>query len=187
VRRLALVLAALSAAAALSPAATVRGQEPAADPREANQALVRRYVAEVLAAGRLDRLGELVADDYADLSPGADPQLRGAEVVRASQARIRQLFTDLEYTIDELLADGDRGDRVVARYTVHATSVAGKPPEGSPPAEPRRIAVTGMTLFHLAGGRIRSTWTINDQLEMFRQLGYRCEQRPAEPAGGGRP
>ena len=60
-------------------------------------------------------------------------------------------------------------DKVVARYTVRATS------RGSGSAPGRPIEVTGMTLFRIADGRIRETWIVNDQIEMFLQLGYSLE------------
>src|SRR6202035_52587 len=53
----------------------------------------------------------------------------------------------------------------------------------------REIGVVGMTIFRLAGGRIAESWTINDQMEMFRQLGYTLEppkpQKPPPPVKPG--
>jgi hypothetical protein len=55
--------------------------------------------------------------------------------------------------------------------------------EGEEPApEPREVAITGMTIFRVSGGRIHESWTINDQLEMFRQLGYTLQPPKAEGA-----
>lgn len=136
---------------------------PAADPLAANKALVRRYIDEVLSAGRLDSLDELLSPDFKDSTPGAAGELRGPEVVRAAQARARAIFPEVRYTVEDLIAESDR---VVARYSVRARSTGS---EGKPS---RLIEVTGITIFRIAGGRIQEAWIINDQIEMFLQLGY---------------
>jgi predicted ester cyclase len=152
---------------AVSP--MVRAQEkppevakPSAD-LSANKALVRRYLAEILSAGRLDLLDQLLAPDFVDSTPGAPKDVRGPEVIRASQQRAREIFPEVEYVVDDLVGEGDK---VVARYTVRATSRG----SGSSPGRP--IEVTGITIFRITGGRIRETWIVNDQIEMFLQLGY---------------
>lgn len=145
---------------------------PAPDPLEANKALVRRYVDEVLSANRLDKLDEMLAPDFTDRTPGAVANETGPDVIRAAQARIRALFPTVEYQIDDLVAEGDK---VVARYTVRATTQAS---EGNPA---RKVKVTGITVFRLAEGRIREVWIINDQIELYRQLGFTI-QPPETPA-----
>lgn len=135
----------------------------AVDPLAANKTVVRRYIDEVLSAGRLDALGELLSPDFKDSTPGAAKDVRGPEVVRTSQAKARAIFPEVQYTVDDLIAEGDR---VVARYSVRARS------KGSEEQPGRLIEVTGITIFRVADGRIREAWIINDQIEMFLQLGY---------------
>ena len=133
---------------------------------EANKELVRRYIEEVLAGGNLKALDTLMAPDYVDSSPEAEAG-RGPEVVRIAQERVRALFRDIHYHVDQLVAEGDK---VVARYTVHAIR---KPDEGRDVGDAgKEIGILGMTIFRIVDGRIRETWTINDQFTMFRQLGY---------------
>lgn len=142
-------------------------QEPSPAPgtgTDANKALVRRYVEEILTGGKLELLDELVSPEFVDRTPGAPPQTRGPEVIRESQKRARDLFQDIRYTLDDLIAEGDR---VVARYTVRATR---KPAEGSDPGKP--IEVTGITIYKIADGKIAETWIVNDQIALFRQLGF---------------
>lgn len=164
----------------------VRSQEvkPQDDPLaanlSANKALVRRYFSEVLSAGRLDLLDQLLSPDFVDSTPGAPRDVRGPDVIRAAQQRAREIFPEVEYKVDDLVAEGDK---VVARYTVRATSRG----SGSSPGRP--IEVTGITIFRIAEGKIRETWIVNDQVEMFLQLGYTLEppqqqQAPPPPAPG---
>jgi ketosteroid isomerase-like protein len=135
-------------------AVPVLGEEPPS-PGEANKALVRRYL-EILSGGDLTALGEVVSPDFVDRTPGA-PQSKGPQAIQETQRRARELFRDVRYTLEDLTAEADR---VVARYTVRAHR-SGKP-----------VEVMGMTLFRIEGGRIREAWIVNDQIELFRQLGY---------------
>ncbi|HWM94873.1 MAG TPA: ester cyclase [Thermoanaerobaculia bacterium] len=135
----------------------------APDPLQANKDLVRRYIEEVLSANRLEKLDELFTADFTDRTPGAQETGTGPEVIRATQTRVRSLFPAVEYQIDDLIAEGDK---VVARYTVRAATKAA---EGVPS---QRVEITGMTLFRIAQGKIRETWIVNDQVELYRQLGY---------------
>lgn len=140
----------------------VSGQE-AGGALEANKALVRRYIGEVLSAGRLELLGELVAADFTDRTPGAEGPARGPEVIRESQRRVRELFAEVQYTIEDLIAEGDR---VAARYTVKARGKGGEGAAGPP------VEITGVTIFRIGEGKIREAWIVNDQVELLRQLGY---------------
>jgi ketosteroid isomerase-like protein len=128
---------------------------------DANKTLVRRYL-EILSGGALEKLDEVIAPDFVDRTPGASTQTRGPEAIRESQRRARELFQDIRYTAEDLIAEGDR---IAVRYTVRATRIG--PGGGGKPVE-----VTGVTLFRVADGRIREAWIINDQIELFRQLGY---------------
>lgn len=158
--------------------AAVRSQET---PQSANKELVRRYLGDVLSAGRLDQLDQLLSPDFVDSTPGAPNDVRGPDVVRAAQQRAREIFPEVEYKVDDLIAEGDK---VVARYTVRATSRG----TGSSPGQP--IEVTGITIFRISEGKIREIWIVNDQIEMFMQLGYTLEPpkpQEAPPAPGNPP
>jgi len=132
------------------------------DPTAANKALVSRYLKDVLSAGHLELLDQLLTPDFVDSTPGAPQDVKGPEVIRRSQARAHQLFPEIVYTIEDLIAEGDK---VVARYTVRARAQSTDTPGKS-------VEVTGITIFRIADGRIREAWIINDQIELFQQLGY---------------
>ncbi|HEX3551992.1 MAG TPA: ester cyclase [Thermoanaerobaculia bacterium] len=142
-------------------------QEAAPASPDANKAVVRHYF-EALSGGDLKKLDDVIAPDFVDRTPGNPNQTRGPGVVRDAQAKARELFTDVVYTVDDLLADGDH---VAARYTVRARHKASG----------KSIEVTGASFFHLAGGRIHEGWIVNDQIELFRQLGYTLQSPQAPP------
>ncbi|HEY6321494.1 MAG TPA: ester cyclase, partial [Thermoanaerobaculia bacterium] len=145
----------------------------AADHRQENKALVRRYLTEVLAAGKLDKLDEIVAKTFVDRTPGA-PGLRGPAAARQAQQKLRDLFVKVEYDPQALIAEGDQ---VAARYMVLATP---KPERGGPPPPP--LLLSGVALFRVSAGRIQEVFVLNDQVGLLRQLGYTLV-----PPGGGSP
>ena len=158
-------------------AAPVFAQEtaPPADPVAANKEVVRRYITEVLSANKLDKLNEMLTSDFTDNTPGGARET-GPVVIRKAQERIRKVFPTVEYVIDDLIGEGDR---VVARYTVNAST---QEAEGTPA---QKVQITGITIFRLSGGKIRETWIINDQVELYRQLGFTLQ--PPEQASAGPP
>ncbi|MDP9122110.1 MAG: ester cyclase [Acidobacteriota bacterium] len=170
-------------ATAATPA--IKGKVPDSPERlAANKALVRRYITEVLSQGRVEELDELVAKSYVDRTPGAPAGGKGPNAVREAQRQMRTLFGDIHYAVQELVAEGDR---VAARYVVQATPrvAAGAPPLPS-------VVINGITFFKIAGGKLQETWIINDQLNMFRQLGFRMapaaegeSSPPPQPAAPG--
>lgn len=174
----------LAALPGWSQAPAPSAQEPADDEPTAaeahlaaNKALVKRYIEEALSGGNLKILDDIVAPNFVDNSPGAE-EGRGPREIRDAQARIRMLFKDVRYHLDQLVAEGDK---VVARYTVRATRKPDK--ENDPGDAGRTIEILGMTFFRIADGRIQETWSINDQFSMFRQLGYVLTSPKEQKAG----
>ena len=165
------------APAPAAAAEVVEAADPGAASLASNTALVRRYIEEALSSGNLKVLDDIVAPNYVDNSPGAE-EGRGPREIRAAQARIRVLFKDVRYHLDQLVAEGDR---VVARYTVRAVRKADKETDAGDAG--RTIEVPGMTFFRIADGHIQETWSINDQFSMFRQLGYVLSSPKEQKAG----
>jgi predicted ester cyclase len=156
--------------------ASAQDAAPPPDPVAANKELVRRYISEVLTANRLDKLDEMLSPDFTDNTPGLLTGETGPVVIRKAQERIRSIFPTVEYVIEDLIGEGDK---VVARYTVKAAT---KEEQGAPA---HNVQITGMTIFRVSGGRIRETWIINDQVELYRQLGFTLQ--PPEQAASGPP
>ena len=132
---------------------------------EDNKAIVQRYWEELWNTGNLASIEELFAPDYV---------VRIAERTQRNVALWRTAFPDLHFTIEDILAEGDK---VVVRWTVRGTnrgnieleSGATLPPTGKP------IAIAGMDLYHCSGGKIaelRRSWDI-------------APARPSASLGGG--
>ena len=133
---------------------------------EENKAVARRVVEELFNhTGNLDAAEELFAPNYVGHVAGFE-DLHGAEAVKQFAATERQAFPDLQNTIEDLIAEGDK---VVTFYRARGThqgeSEAFGPPTGN------QIEVTGMVIQRFAEGRIVEDWTVFDALGMMQQLG----------------
>src|SRR5689334_8365682 len=112
-----------------------------------NKKLVSRFVDEAQSRGNLGAVDEFLADDFFDHSsfPGFPPTRAG---VRQLFGALRAAFPDLNATIHEQIAEGDR---VVTRKTLsgtHQGSFMGIPPTG------RAVSIDVIDILRVADGRI---------------------------------
>ncbi len=102
---------------------------------EENRAVVRREVEELYNhTGNLDAADEIYAPNYI----GHDPtfgDLHGPEAVKQSAAMYRQAFPDLEATIEDQVAEGDK---VVTRFRTRGTHQGETEAFGPPHRQPVR-------------------------------------------------
>jgi steroid delta-isomerase-like uncharacterized protein len=128
-----------------------------------NKALIRRFVDEVLAAGRVEAIDELVAPDFVSHTWAMTDD--GRERLRAATPQIHSSLSDVDFAIDDLVAEGDR---VVAVLTSSAT------PTGEfmgVPASGRRYTIGEMHRFRVGAGRIVEHRHQHDALGLMKQLG----------------
>jgi steroid delta-isomerase-like uncharacterized protein len=131
---------------------------------EENKAVYRRFMDEIFNKGRLDLVDELVSQSYQlhDASPGT-PQ--GPEAIRQVVSMFRSAFPDLNISLDELLAEGDK---VAARSTMRGThrgAIFGIEPSG------KAVEVQGLTMVTIRDGRLQESWVKNDVMALMSQLG----------------
>ena len=120
---------------------------------EANKAVVRRLVDEVLNGGRLEVIDELYA-----------PELAGA--ARRWITPFRTSFPDVHMEVVDLIAEGDK---VVGRFTCSATHLGTWLDQA--PTGRRFERVDEVAIFRLRDGRIVHAWSLEDTLGRLRQLG----------------
>ena len=122
---------------------------------------VRRYFEEVANGHRLELAGELFAPDFG--SPGS---VTGPDAARAALRGMWSAFPDLHFSIDELVAEGDRVVVKVTYTGTHRGTFLGIEPTG------RSIRFTGVEMAVVRDGLIsREAWHIVDHLDIARQLG----------------
>jgi steroid delta-isomerase-like uncharacterized protein len=101
--------------------------------------------------------------DWTGHFPGMPPL--DAEGHRQYSEVMRTAFPDLERTVEDLVA---QGDKVVARWTAtgtHTGDFMGIPPSG-------QVATSsGITIFRIADGRIVEEWSESDMLGLLQQVG----------------
>jgi len=109
---------------------------------------------------------ELVAEDIVNYQPEAEPQ-RGRSPFADAIRRVMAAVPDSQWTIADLLADGDR---VAIRITWSGTYRA---PEfrGLPIATPRTFSAEHIHIYRDADGKLAEHWVVRDDLAMLRQLG----------------
>ena len=74
-------------------------------------------------------------------------------------------FPDLNWTIEDMIAEGDK---VVVRFRASGTQKGSF--QGLPPTE-RPINITGAAIYRIAGGKFTEDWAFMDTLGVMRQLG----------------
>jgi serine phosphatase RsbU (regulator of sigma subunit)/ketosteroid isomerase-like protein len=127
---------------------------------ETNKALVRRFI-EVQLEKDLAALEEMMAPDFVDRSPmpGQEPDREG---FKHSVAENVDTFSDISYTIDAQIAEGDK---VTTWYTGRSTHDRG-PFMGIPPTG-KRESFKGVFLHRIVGDKIVEEWSLNDALDVM--------------------
>jgi steroid delta-isomerase-like uncharacterized protein len=110
-------------------------------------------------------IDELVAPEFVGHDPALPQDIAGPDGQREVVSGYRAAFPDLEVTIDDQIAEGDR---VVTRWTARGTHTGdlwGIPGTG------KQVTVTGTSIDRNQDGRIVETWSHWDALGLMQQLG----------------
>jgi len=133
---------------------------------EENKAVVRREVEQLYNhTGNLDAVEEIIAPNYVSYEPTSG-ETRGIEGARQFAATFRQAFPDLQCTIEDMVAEGDK---VVMRFRGSGTHQGET--EAFGPATGKRMEMTGIIIKRVSEGKIVEAWTNFDALGMMQQLG----------------
>lgn len=157
--------------AACQPTEDARQALAAAQLAEANKAVAARFFTEVWGGGSEAVAQELLGDSYVGHMTGAPAPL-DREGWLGFFREFRVAFPDAAFTIEDMVA---AGDRVALRLTMRGTHRGvfnGIPPTG------RSVVVSGVSIERIVDGRIVEGWVTNDALGMLQQLGV----LPAPPA-----
>ena len=130
---------------------------------EATEAVMRRFVEEVINEGRYSALPDLVHPNYVYRSP--DQELRGADALKDLLTAYRAGLPDLKTSIDDLVASGDKVVISITLTGTHEGDLMGVPATG------KRVKIHGMVLSRFEQGKIIEEWELLDMLSMFAQLG----------------
>jgi steroid delta-isomerase-like uncharacterized protein len=131
---------------------------------EQNKALVHRFVEEVQSQGNTDALDEICSPEFVNHSapPGVPSNCEG---VKQLTAMFRQAFPDSYFSVEDMLAEGDK---VATRKTFHGShqgEFMGIPPTG------QQVSMELIDIVRIADGRVVEHWAVGDNLGMMQQLG----------------
>jgi predicted ester cyclase len=126
--------------------------------------VIRRLFEEVLTEGRLDVLDQIIAPDYRDRTPAPGlPSDRSG--VRLKLVALRTAFSDLRFTVDELVAEAD-----IAAVRWHWTGIqVGQ--FGTIAPTGRKVGVRSMDFYRVQDGRIVEHWDLVDQQGLLQEPG----------------
>jgi len=130
---------------------------------EENKALVRRVLAAVRHGWTPAVIDQFFAAGYRRHLTPTGPHLTGEEQ-RERASRLRGAFPDAEFTLEDILAEGDR---VAYRSTLRGTHQGpflGVAPTG------HRVTVSFLAIVRVEDGRLAEEWGGLDQADLLRQL-----------------
>ena len=132
---------------------------------EENKAVVRRWIDALNNGNLASGVEEAFAPEHRDgfAGPGQTP---GPEGVRQRVSRLLAAFPDLHFTIEDMVAEGDR---VVTRFTVRGTQrgeFQGIPPTG------KQVTFSWVSIARIANGKIVESWSVFDGLGLMKQGPY---------------
>ncbi len=130
-----------------------------------NQRIIEEYFDTVWNTGDMQAQQRVIAPDYTGywLIKGM-PVREGPNSHQAWVENVRSGLPDARYSLNDIIADGDR---VVARVTLsgtHLGPIAGRAPTG------KSTVVDQIFVFHLANGQICTEWVSFDRESFMKQL-----------------
>ena len=131
---------------------------------DANKALIRPLYEEAFSKGNVDVVDKILAPNFVTrtLRPRNLPSDRNS--FKTLVKILREVMPDLQFTIEDMIAEGDK---VVARWSARGTHLGGqmgKAPTG------KQITFTGIDILHIAEGMAVDRWGEDDLDGLMRQI-----------------
>ena len=128
-----------------------------------NKILIRRFV-DCLNSGSPSAVEEFIAADYVYHNP-ALPDVKDFATLKRFNTMTSVAFPDLRFTIEDLIAEGDK---VVYRYSATGTH---KGDLSGIAATEKMVTITGMVISRILNGKVQEDWEQTDMLGLMQQLG----------------
>ncbi len=132
----------------------------------------RRWLEEGFNEGNLDVADELSTEDFVSHDPMSGDQDK--EAVKQQIAAYREAFPDLQVTIEEIFA---AGDKVVMRWS--AVGTFQNPFMGQQPTGEKGAPVQGINIDRFEDGRIAESWGQWDTMQFMKNIGAVPERAAA--------
>jgi len=132
---------------------------------EANEALVRKFVAVVKNERKLDRLGDFFAADYIEHNETVAGFGKGLAGYQAFLGHLFEAFPDDTLTIGQLIATPEWVSYRATEKGTHRATFLGIPATG------KSATWTEIQFFRIANGKVVEHWVDVDIFSWFTQLG----------------
>ena len=133
---------------------------PAGVYSEDNKALVRRWIEEVIDKGNAAAVADFLAPTF-EAHMASGPNLKGPDSFGQRVTALHTAFPDVRFTIEDMLAEGDK---VAIRLTAHGThkgDYLGIAPTG------KELRWTQILIFHIANGKFQDAWQMSDMSQQL--------------------
>jgi steroid delta-isomerase-like uncharacterized protein len=131
-----------------------------------NKIVVRRVYEEVWNKRKLEVADEVISPSHALHDPTVSGSQIGPEAYKQQVIRFTTAFPDLRFAIDDIVSEEDK---LVVSWTIsgtHKGEFMGIAPTDT------KITFTGITINHIANGKILDSDISWDALGLMRQLGH---------------
>ena len=129
-----------------------------------NKAIVRRFYEEVINKGDATVMDQIMASNFVEHN--APQENTGLEGFRQFLNMIATAFPDIQVSIEDMLAEGDKvATRVVVKGTHQGPLMGNIPPTG------KKAAWTGIDIFTIKDRKIVERWSQRDIQGLMSQLG----------------
>src|SRR5262249_38723857 len=136
---------------------------------EAEKDIIKRFVEELWNARRLGVADQIFSEDCVthQLRSGlsAEPAQRGPQAMKEHVSGWLMSFPDLRFTIEQMIAEGDRVVSQLVMEGTHQGTWMGISPTG------KRFQIRMIVIHRIANGKIAEDWVLVESLGLFQQLG----------------
>ena len=133
---------------------------------EENKTLMRRFYEGVFNQKNLAAIDDFLAPNFINYSASQLGMTGGdLEHVKQFLSMVMQSFPDLHYTVEDMVAEGDK---VVTRLTLSGTqqgAFLGIPATGT------HVTISDIEIFRITDGKMVQCWVQADYLGLMQQLG----------------
>lgn len=127
---------------------------------ERNKQLIGKLYEDCINPGKMELLPQLIADDYVDVRGEKGPAAFADTVMS-----LRQGFPDIRFTVEDLIAEGDR---VTVRWKwrgMNTDSFRGFP------ASQKQVTNDGIVIYRIRDDKIVQAWIQIDRLGVLQEIG----------------
>jgi steroid delta-isomerase-like uncharacterized protein len=136
-----------------------------------NKEIVRRAYLDGMNHRDMVVIKDLFAPGYVCHFPAGQGEVRGREAFVQTLDAFLAAFDHLVFSVEDLLAEGDK---VVLRWSAvgrHTGDYAGIPPTRIVPATGRTVDFSATDIYRVTDGQIAEEWNTFDGYHVLRQLG----------------